>query len=252
MCMSQSREQIYRNMCLETEVINSIKLIKRGLCEIKNADICIYEDSIPFLMLSNGFERLMKCIVCLRYFHVNGTYPSLEFIKEFKHDISKLLNWIVNEAKKTGYDAKNPATKGDMEFLINDEHLQQVINLLSNFGMGARYYNLDIVTKGKSNYSNPGEMLNNLEKEIILHNEELKEIQAELSNSSNGDLNKKFNEKLNRELIIIFERFARALARLFTLWELGQFGGQMIGPISDFLFLTNDQLGEAKYCEKIK
>ena len=155
--------QINKDLRLLNEVLFSISLIERGLCDIKHSNVDIYDCPIPFLLLSNGFERLMKCIICLRHKYLYKEYPSIKFIKEFKHDISKLLDWIIEEIKKSGYDKKSVATKEDIEFLVNDAYLQRVVQLLSAYGMGARYYNLDIVTEGKSSYQSPENLLNELE-----------------------------------------------------------------------------------------
>ena len=54
-------------------------------------------------------------------------------------------------------------------------------------------------------------------------------------------------QALNHQLIILLERFSRALSRLFTLAELGADAQGCIGYIGDFLFLTNDQLGARIY-----
>ena len=134
------------------------------------------------------------------------------------------------------------ATKKDMDFLINDRKLLQINYLLSEFGKGARYYNLDIVTKGCSNYKDPHKLIDALEKEIVSEHPELKKIMLDPRKT------KEFNESLNKELIIILEKFARALSRLFTLGELGELGSTMTGFIGDFLFLTDDSLGETDYC----
>lgn len=241
--MAEGKDLAFRNISLGFEVSNSINFIKKGLCELKKAEVEIYDNNIPFLLLATGFERLMKCIVCLRHFYINGEYPSIKSIKKLNHNLDELLKYILKECKKMKYDNR-PATKVDMDFLMNDKKLIKINHLLSEFDKGARYYYLDIVTIGNSDYKEPCEMIQELEREIVSDNPELKKLMSDVAKT------KEFNEKLNKELLIILERFVRALSRLFTLGELGKHGPKMIGYIRDFLFLRDNNLGEANYCEK--
>jgi len=231
-----------RKIYLGKEVLNSINLIKKGICELRESDVDIYENYVPLILLSSGFERLMKCIVCLMYFRTNKEFPSIKILKDdFGHDIEKLKTCIVKNCKKMNYDIR-PATKNDIEFLTKDKHLDRIVHLLSKFGTGARYYNLDMVVKGKSSYEEPGKVIEELEKEIINEHPELKEIKMDISKT------REFNKKLNQELITILEKFARALSRLFTL---GDIAPTMIGYVRDFLFLTDENLGKANYCNQM-
>ena len=233
-----------RKIYLGKEVSNSINLIKKGICELNKSDVDIYENYIPLILLSSGFERLMKCIVCLMYFRANKKFPSIKFLKDkFGHDLEKLKAYIVENCEKMNYGTC-PATKNDIEFFTKDEYLDRIVRLLSDFGMGARYYNLDTVANGKSSYREPGEVIGSLEREIINKHPELEKIQKDISKT------REFNKKLNQELITILEKFARALSRLFTLGDLGDIAPTMIGHVEDFLFLRDADLGKANYCNQ--
>ena len=53
--------------------------------------------------------------------------------------------------------------------------------------------------------------------------------------------------EINRRLIVPLERFARALARQFTLGELGKLAKELSGAVHPFLFLMDSDLGKREY-----
>lgn len=235
-----NKEQKIKDIRLGLEVENAITLIENGLSGIEKVDNGIYENHLPLFLLTSGFERLMKCIVCLRHSHIHGKYPSFNFIIGFNHDLNKLISWIINECQNMQY-GKSIATKNDMDFLMTNKKLMKINNLLSEFGKGARYYNLDVVTKGASEYQEPGTLIQALEKEIVKDDKNLCKLMVDSKKSN------EFIETLNIELVKILERFARALSRLFTLGELGDLAPTLIGYIRCFLFLKDENLGKIKY-----
>lgn len=237
-----NKGKVYRNICLVHEVGNAIEFIKKGICEIKNSNIEIGESIIPLQLLATGFERLMKCILCARYLHVHGEYPDIKFLKkDMGHDLESLLKNIREECKEMQYDVRS-ATKQDMDFLTTDDKLLKMNQLLSEFGAGARYYYLDIVTKGESEYAEPMEKIEEIEKLIVSYNPHLKKIMMDPTKTEG------FNEELDRQLIIILEKFARALVRMFTLGELGKEGQRNYAHITVFLNLMDSDLGQSNYC----
>ena len=171
-------------------------------------------------------------------------FPSIKILKdEFGHDLEKLKAYIVENCENMNYGTR-PATKNDIKFLTEDEYLNQIVRLLSHFGMGARYYNLDVAAEGKSRYEEPGKVIEKLEKEIINKHPELEEMKTDISKT------REFNKKLNQELITVLEKFARALSRLFTLGYLGDIGSIMTGYVKDFSSLRDADLGKANYCNQ--
>ena len=50
---------------------------------------------LPFQLISSGFERLMKCYICLGHIEKEGSFPeSLLFRKKLGHDLIKLKKHI--------------------------------------------------------------------------------------------------------------------------------------------------------------
>ncbi|QSR35624.1 hypothetical protein CFI10_11550 [Marinobacterium iners] len=92
--------------------------------------------------LSIGFERLLKLVVILHHKSENKhRYPSNKELKDYGHDINQLYQKSV-EIGKTYL----PHT--DMQA---DDIQAEIINVLSQFGKGSRYYNLDVLTQDNKN-----------------------------------------------------------------------------------------------------
>jgi len=235
----------YQNICLFNEVDTSIRLIKKGFAELQqiNGSNDFYHP--PILLISSGFERLMKCILCLRHLHIEKKYPpSRHLIKcggKKGHDLSELLQHIIDICEETDYGAKRPAIRDDMNFLIKNLRLHNIIQILSDFAQGGRYYYLDTVTNGNSGFDEPGDKWQELETEICLENKEIKKLMKDPKKADEMYI------EINKILIIYLERFARALCRIFTLGALDKIAGQCYSYISDFLNLMDENLGKTDY-----
>lgn len=215
------------------------KLIKYGLKELQNP--VTYNDFIhlPMLLLANGLERLLKTIICYKYYNQNGAFPQLSEIKG--HDIQELLNKVVGNCFTTNY-LKIPAARDDKEFLQNDALLRSIIRILSDFGDYDRYYNLDIVVGKRSDPESPEDTWGKkLELEILKTHSDWS---RELSKPNNDVL-----EKIANELVVIFERLARSLGRLFTLGELSPEANINSTFLMDFILLSDNEIGKRKYSD---
>lgn len=53
--------EILKDISLHDELLASAKLIEPGFAEYQNLDLVNDFYYLPFQLLSNGFERLMKC-----------------------------------------------------------------------------------------------------------------------------------------------------------------------------------------------
>jgi hypothetical protein len=56
-----------KHVALLDELENSIKLINLGFGELQNIDQNNDFYYLPFQLISSGFERFMKCYICLGY-----------------------------------------------------------------------------------------------------------------------------------------------------------------------------------------
>ncbi|MCD6473839.1 MAG: hypothetical protein J7K47_02920 [Thermoplasmata archaeon] len=218
---------------LENAVTISIKHICYGIEEIKKLDGSPASYHVAFSFLASGFERLMKSIICFWEFKEKGCFPN---VKRYGHNLKALKQKIIEICYKMDYKDKCVACVEDLDFFEHDDLLDKIIELLSIFGQKARYYDFDKISGNKIDYSNPYEIIEEIENEVVSKNSQLRELQF-----AEGRHNE-FIEELNNELRKLFNRFARALCRLFTLGDLGEDATRMTGRISSFLFLTDAEL----------
>lgn len=225
----------YKKFCLYQEVRISIKLLLLGFKALQgiNEENNFYH--LPFLLLSSGFERLMKCMVCFKYYKDNNKYPNLKQIQT--HDLIFLKDKLIKECIPEAIANKREATKDDYKFIKNNKELNTLIKILSKFGQYARYYNLDVVV-GISKPENVEGHWKRYELELISKNEKVKALYLK---------NKPIYNFVNKEIIIILERFARALVRQFTLGDLGNEVRKCVSLISPFLFFKDEELGKRNY-----
>lgn len=223
-----------QRMALQIEIDTSIKLIQLGFTELQKINFSNDFYYLPLQLLSSGFERLMKCIICLGHLEKNGSFPNQTEIKT--HGLIALKNCIISDF----FSTKVQATEADFEFINTDEDLQKVLHYLSEFGKQSRYYNLDVIT-GANPSLNVESIWEYFELDILKRNPELFR-----SHTENSEWDKGY-DFICREIITTLERFARALVRQFTLGDLGHEAFTFSGSISPFLLLTDEQLGKTKY-----
>jgi len=243
-------EKSRMKLAFTDEVRTSIILIKNGLKELQSISGSNDFYHAPILLLSNGFERLIKCSLCLTVFNDKWEVIEIPYnIREEGHDLKKLLDILLKKLDEDSYSSKAPAIKEDMHFLKNNITLRDIIKLFSEFADKGRYYNLDIIfaqyrkkvpqTK-KNNYPEPYDFENAWQQ---IENRISNELQLNSYELDIDDIMK----KINKEIIKILERFARALVRVFTLSDYRD-KGKIVSPlIGDFLFLRDNQLGETVY-----
>jgi hypothetical protein len=232
----------YRKTCLRMEVETAVKLLKKGMGDLQNIDGANNFYYAPILLLSSGYERLIKCLLCLALMDEDMNFAEEPYDTQGRkgHDLVLLLNRLLEVCEKKKYSSKFPEARTDIEFLSEDDNLRKVVSLLSDFAQGGRYYNLDIVRPGNSKYQDPTRTWQRIEMTIIEQNEVLSK------KLNNGDFDA-LRREINRELIITLEKFARALSRLFTLADFGDFAKQVSPSVFDYLMLMNKDLGTKDY-----
>lgn len=124
----------FRKFCLLMEVGTSIKLLKRGMGDLQKINGANDFYPAPILLLSSGYERLIKCLLCLASMDDNWEIKEKPYkIKEEGHRLDILLKKLVSICEEKNYSSKFPAAKADIDFLTKDSHLKKIISLLSNF-----------------------------------------------------------------------------------------------------------------------
>lgn len=227
---------------MDDELRTAIKLIELGLGEFQNLDLANDFYYLPFQLLSSGFERLMKCHICLGYYNDNNAYPDFRYVMSCGggngHDQIQLKDSIL-----TSYFQVNdiPALLEDADFLQNDSDLAKLIDLLSEFGKYARYHNLDIIT-GKANPSiDVKTEWEDYETSIITSNPKYSSKLGDLESTA------EILEFAKREIVIKLEKFSRAISRQFTLGKLGRKADQFSPILYPFIMIQDSNLGNRDY-----
>src|SRR4030042_3998603 len=211
---------IDQEIALLEETKTAIFLIREGLISLRSLKNDVDFAHLPILLLSNGFERLLKILIILDAFINGPEKPDFRGIKT--HNIHDLLRRVIEIEKKWDYENRCPETKKDIAFLEKCDDLQKFVELLTNFvDKSGRYYNVDLLIGKKKDYSNPSEL-------FILY------------------LDDKTRQGISDTIchtITLIQQFARALCRMFIWGDPGQTGKDMAGIVGYFLDLQDSQLG---------
>jgi len=101
-----------------------------------------------FTSLSTGYERIGKMCLLLDYaINNNGNFPDIKYLKTIGHNIEEIYKKL--EEIKESY-------KFNFSYLQNlaDPVFENIIKILSRFGCGERYTNIDLLVNAK-NYEDP-------------------------------------------------------------------------------------------------
>ena len=145
---------------LKGEIKAGIMVLTKGMDLLKGLNYQIELESVyvPFLLLSFAFERLLKCILCLIFLDDNGNWieQPFKYQKSVKgHDLVYLKERLISVITIKEILNEITRAKVDINFLQNDEALKLIIKALSDFGIGARYYNLGKVLEDGRKYEDP-------------------------------------------------------------------------------------------------
>jgi hypothetical protein len=236
------KQKIHKDLYLYEELLTSEKLIELGFGEFQSLTLGNDFYYLPFQLLSSGFERLMKCHICLGYLEQNNKYPDSRYLKKCGgrggHDLLELRKTLLSVYFATH---NIPALTEDIDFLSNDKDLDQLIYLLSEFGKYARYYNLDVVTSAAKPSINVKQLWEEYENNLVYSNPQL------LKKLGDIELGKEVVDYINRQILIKLEKFARAICRQFTMGQLGKQALQYSGVLHPFILIKDDELGNRNY-----
>ncbi|MFC1736986.1 hypothetical protein ACFL1X_12790 [Candidatus Hydrogenedentota bacterium] len=243
---------ILQKMMVGEELLVSIRLLKSGLRELNRMDGSTDFFHLPILLLSSGFERMMKVVICCHYLKVTGEFPDRSAISKKPqkkkstptHDLKCLLERITQLCFSDDYLSRVPAAKDDIEFLRTDDRLTRMVTILSEFAQSARFYNLNVVLGDASPGPSPDDEWQKLEMEL------LKDDPLWTERISDPKQSDAIHAQVNKELTFQCEKLARSLSRLFTIGGLGAQAKKISSHTHHFLFLSDNDLGMTDY-EKI-
>jgi len=231
-------DETLKKLSLNEELNTSIRLIKLGFGEYQNLDMANDFYYLPFQLISSGFERFMKCYICFGHYEKVGEFPNPKlFRNKLGHDLIKLKKHITENY----FQENSKALIDDLVFLKTDKDLEKLIELLSEFGKFARYFNLNVVTGEVDPGIDVKASWEEYETSYLLNDKEL------LAKLSDVETQKEVLDYITRNIIIKLEQFTRALSRQFTLGKLGVLAQQYSSIVYDFLLLKDYELGSIDY-----
>jgi len=189
----------------------------------------------------------MKVVIFCHHLETTGDFPVRSALskneqkKILTHDLKWLLKQIAERCFSDDYLSQIPAAKADIKFLRTDRKLIRIIEILSDFGQSARYYNLNVVLGDSDPDPSPDEEWQKLEMEV------LKDDPNWMKRITDPEQSDTIHRQINRELTVQCERLVRSLSRLFTIGGLGAQAKQISAHTHHFLFLTDNQLGKTDY-----
>ena len=245
MRIQMTQSERLKNLALIDEVRTAIFFIQEGLISLNRLDAANDFVHLPLLLLSNGFERLLKIIICLDYLEHTGEFPNSRKFQRWirNHVVADLLKKVIEIAKKWKYGESRIATEKDMAFLQNDDDLRKMVALLGNYGDKARYYNMNVIVGQANDTDDPEQVFDAYSTDFFMRQ---KDWQERITGETLGNRIDENIRSVNRQITKLLQTFARALCRMFTLGKLGQPGKAQTGVIGSFLFLGDDDLDKVK------
>ena len=237
--MSTTTLDIDRFMAFVYETETAITLLDEGIERLAAWDGGEDRRFVAMQLLAQGFERFLKVTRAVIQLNTEGTLPtSRQFRTEYGHGLSKLLDDIVAACRQDSDFTDRPAIGDDLDFLATDGHWREMVEILSDFGSGGRYHDLNAMLDGPSGAPSPLERLEELEMDFCRADASW----LRLMESNAVAFQRKWYPALAAKQTETLQRAARAVARMWTLGPASENGRRLTGIINRFLFLTDDKL----------
>ncbi len=231
---------VQQEFALMNEIQRAYGLVVRGLAALQAIGGANDFYDLPFLLLASGLERLCKCILIIDHLHRTGSLPSNRNIKKYGHALNDLLGEVKSRSFVEEY-LKRPIAREDLEFLSSDLMLTQIVEYLSDFAQGGRYYDLDAILAEPQADISPQDKWMKMELDITMGNPRLEELLTKPES-----LDELYGE-LNRDFVATLEGLVRALARTFTLGPASEIARRYYGEFDRFIVLRDSELGCTTY-----
>ncbi|MCT3727884.1 hypothetical protein CMT90_11840 [Elizabethkingia anophelis] len=234
--------EVPKHFALIEEFETANKLILMGFGELQNLNISNNFYFLPFQLLSQGFERLMKAYICVSHLEQTEKLPDFKYLKNIGHDLDKLLTEILSKyyfefTNKLQYDI-------DYGFLSSDKEFSHLLYIISEFGKHGRYYNFDLITNNTKPSVNTVKLWKEFENELIKR----LGIPYEKVLSFDITINNEVYYEISRYVIIKFERFISAISRQIIFNNAGPLAKQIsTSNFFDFGLLYENDFGNRDY-----
>ena len=236
---------IRQKFAIDQELYNAVRLLRAGLGQLQAQDDHASDFlHLPILTLASGLERLIKVTLCFGVLGAEGHFPKSDYIPSGRkgHDLSALLKMVCDKCFSTEYLEETPVALVDISFL-KCEFVSSLIALLGDFGQSDRYYFLDVVVGRAGGFAKDPEQSWKALRNYLIDSEH--SLEQAMHDVQSFDL---LLRHITARIVATFERIVRAIARLFTIGQIGSNAkASATCYLYDFLCLRDEQLGETKY-----
>lgn len=230
-------------LSFSNEIKISITCFKKGLVEFSTFGPTTSNLFVPLLLLSTGFERILKILYSLHYYDKNSSFPENKELKKYGHDIKKLLDSFVEVCSLHNIYRTSSARKEDIDYLKNNLDFKQLISIINDFSKSSRYYNLNFISEPKQNSGDSMEFIHNMQKVFRQRNPEIdKNIFVPPYNTQ------LLYDRFNPYIIELIQRSLRVFSYGFTQGAFGPLALQVSsGLMNDFLYIKEENLPFIKF-----
>jgi hypothetical protein len=232
------KDSILQQIYVLQELDQAVLLINSGLAVLQMNKPYHRKYFVFLTLLSSGIERLLKIIICLEAIRSKGKFPTKAELKSLSHNIPNLIREVVNRCFTAEY-LKRPVAQQDLDFINNNQIINEIITILSDFAKNDRYIFMNGISEPAQSHNWPDRRWEELEAKC-LSREEYLELLTKL------DIDE-ITKRANVQLVIHVERFLRAVTRLFVLADLGTEARSKSLAVSHFYKLQDMDLGTKTY-----
>jgi hypothetical protein len=231
----------YRKVALHMEVQNAMKYLRSGLAEIQNisAKNDFYDPLLIYL--SGGLERLFKTMICLNFQEKNGRLPNYRELLDGNngHDIV----YLKTKVESFSVPVERSFAEMDYDLITNDATINSICVLLREYGIKARYFNLDIVLGTDQDLDSRSEW-EKIETSILKeYYGEAKFFELIITQDGLTEVYLKAHELLVSKI----ELFLRAITRQFIFGQFSSKSKEFMIEVGVFSDIPDEHIGTTDY-----
>lgn len=243
-----SEPENQQQLMLIAEFRSSVKDIVSGLCELNRKGAAEDYFHLPILLISTGIAQFLKTFNRLLQLDATGNLSDVKSVRPVPTGISSnelrlLLTRLCQQSFSDAFLHQHPQTVSKIQRLQTDDRIRRLIDTFSDFAMGARYYNMNIISGVEPPGACQADELEKLREDII---EEKNLRQGAMTTSA-------FHRIVDREICsrITFatELLMHTLSRLVAVGRSDEEANLISDLTSHFLFLSDDDFGKTDYSQ---
>ena len=232
-----------QTFALIDELESATKLVDLGVAEMHELSLANDFFHLPLQLLAQGLERFLKVTYAMAARRETGKLPTPKEIRgRFGHDLIAITEGLLQSVEGSDEYIDRPAVRDDLEFIRADQDLRDLLVLLSEFGKHGRYQRLDafLAPESVDDEANPYRRWEELESKIARRHPGWSDKIGDVQGA------RELQRMAGDQMAYLVDRFARAIARMWTLGALPEDAGQYMGLVTRFLYLRDAALGASR------